>query len=479
MNNKLANLNKYLMSSNFPKEAREVAVLLKVAGKLSDALKGYPDMSAQIKELHAGVKSGNFNWSLEELVDGNADAKEIARVVSKFEAIKKNLKKRDINQYYSINQLRKIVDAYKTVADERQEKHDRKIRESDIIYEDEEYRIVLPKTEFASCAWTGHNTKWCISADETENMFKSYSLNNTFLFHVESRSRKSDDPFKRIAIPTMGDKGIAEFELRDSLDNHISMNIVKEALGDKADLILSKILEYAANKKFTDQISGREREAAEKIDAGGKVSSGDVRRILEIISKSTSMKNYWSALLLDGLRDNPNLVKTILLLSTGEKVSLSAALMDYIDAMDDSLTWLKNAVMETNSAMDLDAFILQNFEVSDSLTISVIKEHMTSYIDNLKYHIETFFNILIDSSAGQEIISDYFINEFSDLESGEIARHIKDPHLLNHIYFLDRIQEDPRVAETIGQALVDKGWLDREDLMRDMVKIEERAYSRG
>ena len=112
---------------------------------------------------------------------------------------------KDINKIKSLNELEDLIDEYKekpiAVQSERQREKELedqffKNKEAELFYNDNEIKVVIPKTERASCFF-GRNTKWCTAATNN-NMFKYYNdkgplyivlikkENKRFQFHFET-----------------------------------------------------------------------------------------------------------------------------------------------------------------------------------------------------------------------------------------------------------------------------------------------------
>ena len=98
--------------------------------------------------------------------------------------------RKDINAYRRFRDLTKVVhDAERssTRGEERREERRRAERESEILYDDGRWLVVIPKTKFASCFW-GRGTMWCISATRSENMFERYNKHQGPIWIIIDRS---------------------------------------------------------------------------------------------------------------------------------------------------------------------------------------------------------------------------------------------------------------------------------------------------
>ena len=136
------------------------------------------------------VKVGNFvKWIL-KLYQNNAwkpgDSYETKELLTKFVKYKSKLplEKRDINRYNSIHDLYSIIqtlesDGVKTQSDVKREG-------AEVVYEDSEWKIVIPHTEEASCIY-GANTRWCTAGRE-DNMFDYYNKKGPLYININKQT---------------------------------------------------------------------------------------------------------------------------------------------------------------------------------------------------------------------------------------------------------------------------------------------------
>jgi hypothetical protein len=86
--------------------------------------------------------------------------------------------KRNISQFKNLSDLYDAVSGFERGSDEPQTKTQelKAIKEKEIerVYEDDEWKVLVPKTERASCL-IGKGTQWCTAADRSNNMFDSYN----------------------------------------------------------------------------------------------------------------------------------------------------------------------------------------------------------------------------------------------------------------------------------------------------------------
>ena len=150
------------------------------------ALNGSIELFNKLNDLYPrngdNFNKAYFNWLYSLLRNGNLKeedyykAKEYLGTFVKFYN-RIPQEERDINKYKSLPELYNVVKDY-IGSDEPTSKSDekRQIKNEEIekVFEDEDFLIMIPKTERASCL-IGKGTQWCTAADKSNNMFNSYN----------------------------------------------------------------------------------------------------------------------------------------------------------------------------------------------------------------------------------------------------------------------------------------------------------------
>ena len=163
------------------------------------------------------VKVGNFvKWIL-KLYQNNSwktgDSYETKDLLSKFIKYKSRLpiEKRDINRFNSIHDIYSLIQTLENEGVKTQS--DVKREGADVVYEDSEWKIVIPHTKEASCIY-GANTRWCTAGRE-DNMFDYYNkegllyininkvTGDKYQFHFETNSLM-DAEDKKISLRKIG-----------------------------------------------------------------------------------------------------------------------------------------------------------------------------------------------------------------------------------------------------------------------------------
>lgn len=167
-----------------------------------------------ILQKYAGKKGGIKR--LEDIPGKTAEA------LDQYERLrrKKKLKPehKDINQIKSLTELQDAMDEYKdeetssrSEIEDSVEKAFYDSGEAELVYNDNEYKVVIPNTEKSSC-YFGRNTRWCTAATGSYNYFDSYhQKGNMYIilhkptnsrwqwqFEVASYMTEKDEPIKNL-----------------------------------------------------------------------------------------------------------------------------------------------------------------------------------------------------------------------------------------------------------------------------------------
>jgi hypothetical protein len=146
------------------------------------------------RDLSSNQKFLNFLGKVISPESVNDDMMKAKIAIEKFIKYQKNLEIKDINQYDS---LKDISDAIS--------KHENKVRRdvkeidgADVVYEDDRFTVVSPKTYEASCYY-GAGSKWCTAAKSSDAHFMSYNRDGK-LFYFLDKKEKSGSRFYKVAM---------------------------------------------------------------------------------------------------------------------------------------------------------------------------------------------------------------------------------------------------------------------------------------
>ena len=152
-------------------------------------------------------------WILDKLnrnLLNNSHLGHLNDTLKRFEDNKKNLKNKDINKFKSTQEIDTYLndnDNYNELSHSqivRQHRRDKQKadldNEAELIYEDPDWEIWIPKTYAASCK-LGQGSRWCTASTETSSYFDRYSKDGNlyiilnkyngkekYQFHIESDS---------------------------------------------------------------------------------------------------------------------------------------------------------------------------------------------------------------------------------------------------------------------------------------------------
>lgn len=157
---------------------------------------------------------------------------------------------RDINKIKSLQELENLVDQFSTEKTKREIKKEirKEIdKETEILYDGSAGKILIPKTEKASCFW-GQGTKWC-TASEKNNFFQNYSKEGPLYILITPSGKKFQIHLETDQIKDEKDVDVVDIKDTSNVDKNfinlleIFFNIVTES---ESTL---KILEFLISKK--------------------------------------------------------------------------------------------------------------------------------------------------------------------------------------------------------------------------------------
>jgi len=211
--------------------------VLLIEGRLEKAKERYPEFANYVIEFFAHYDpSGNqkyLDWML-GLVDdmdkslgsdfkqGEPDLqihRNIIRAVKFFHENQQRFKQRDINQYKDLVELNQAIEVVKeNIKQKELEKQHKK--ERDIIYKDDRWFVVSPKSHAASCTY-GAGTRWCVTMKNDDQYWNRYTRNANFFFILD-KTKPQSDPMYKVAYRMIGGGG--KYELWDASDREFSKN---------------------------------------------------------------------------------------------------------------------------------------------------------------------------------------------------------------------------------------------------------------
>ena len=166
-------------------------------GQVEDLLAKEPDLQAAI---NLGIKNpGQLRWLVRmKKFEPIAD---MVGLIRAFEQNKQRLEIKDLDVYRNPNDLRSALEALGE--SEGEQRRQLKKSETDIVYEDETWLVVMPHTMESSIQW-GKGTTWCTAATQSANLFYNYvgkKDEDVILYYIIRKGADSKlDPNAKLSI---------------------------------------------------------------------------------------------------------------------------------------------------------------------------------------------------------------------------------------------------------------------------------------
>jgi hypothetical protein len=238
-------------------------ILLK-EGRKEDLKKKYSDKyDEEDLDFILGISDlQDFNhkytdWVLKhilEYADVDAMAEVAVSLVKDFDKYQKNLPKKDINQYLSFESLEADLEPFK-----QKEKEKELENQTEKIYEDDNFLVLVPKTIEASCKY-GSGTKWCTTVKGADH-FRRYTSNNQGLYYIIRKKGNQTEPHYKVAVH-ISSNGENWWDAKDRPMTDSSIELFKEYFPE----LYKAISEHDEEKK--------------------KVATEDLDRIFEVKDQS-------------------------------------------------------------------------------------------------------------------------------------------------------------------------------------------------
>jgi len=168
----------------------------------------------------------------------------ISSAVEEFHANHQRLKDKDINSYKSLDQIKDAV--HNLGLSQKKKRGKQRVAAqagSTTIYENDDFWMIRPDTTEASCYY-GKGTKWCISATQSQNYFKSYTSDGKSFYMIMMKNLDQDSDGKKIAL-VYGRDAMYDSEpeeIYDAVDNSIDQDEFLEYVTQ--NIIASHVPDY-------------------------------------------------------------------------------------------------------------------------------------------------------------------------------------------------------------------------------------------
>ena len=220
---------------------------LLIEGRIEDVKKKYPDLDERglLDILIDKDPSGNqkyLAWAAKQLSRRDDPTSQTANYAAANIDLYHKLRAHIPAEYKDINRIKDLRDLERVASDTYQRKAEKdrlkaieaKYKEeakenSDVIYKDDNFFMVRPLNEGASCFW-GRGAKWCISTTEAENLFNRYTGEGKAFYFLFMKNRDNFSTseyrkFHKLALVYDGDTQEFE-EAYDAADDSMDMDEV-------------------------------------------------------------------------------------------------------------------------------------------------------------------------------------------------------------------------------------------------------------
>jgi len=116
------------------------------------------------------------------------------KAVESFIKYQQALEEKDINKYQSLEDIIKAIDAHEN----KVRREVKEVEGADVVYEDDRFTVVTPKTHKASCYY-GAGTKWCTASMNGDSHFNNYNVDGKLFYFIDKKG-KSNDRFYKVAL---------------------------------------------------------------------------------------------------------------------------------------------------------------------------------------------------------------------------------------------------------------------------------------
>lgn len=180
--------------------------------KYKEKFEGFPALSIVLND--DVIKKTNYKYAdfVLKHLHPNSSKEEIddaIELIDDFDKYQKNLDKKDINNYKSLEELGNVIIIYLASKGDK--------ADIEKIYENDRFLVIIPKNKEASCKY-GANTRWCVTSRDT-NHFETYTAGKQLLYFIIDKKNSTDTEFSKVAVH-ISSYGI--FVYYDSQDRHLT-----------------------------------------------------------------------------------------------------------------------------------------------------------------------------------------------------------------------------------------------------------------
>ena len=143
------------------------------------------------RDLSSNQKFLNFLGKVVSDTNIDEDLLKAKIAIEKFIKYQKNLDEKDINQYDTLKDIQDAIDKHEN----RVRRDVKEVEGADIVYEDDRFTVVTPKTHEASCYY-GSGSKWCTAARSSDQHFMSYNRDGKLFYFLDKKASTSNRFYK-------------------------------------------------------------------------------------------------------------------------------------------------------------------------------------------------------------------------------------------------------------------------------------------
>jgi hypothetical protein len=210
----------------------------------------YPEIGDMILSDLQDVPGKFIDWAAKQLSQEPTPdiASKLVTLTQQFEDLAKRnrVKQKDISAYKTLGDLESTVKQALQKKSARQQRIAKKA-DSRVFLDDENYFIVVPESQGASCYY-GKGTKWCISATKSQNQWDYYAEETGFVF-VFSKQELPPEHANQKKFALAIDEDGEVYEAYDAEDELFDADLIIFNLrqkGAKASQAINDAIEYAS-----------------------------------------------------------------------------------------------------------------------------------------------------------------------------------------------------------------------------------------
>lgn len=340
--------------------------------------------------------------------------------------------------------------------EQAQEDSRRAREESNLIYEDENVKVIRPHTEFASCHF-GKGAPWCIAATTSMNYFNSYtSQGKAFYYMFWTGAPSPNHPFAKVAMVVDTLSQIPEVEeYFDTPNNSMYSDEVIDGVADmwKESGYAAKIVDDVDDPDdlldvISNTIAAIEREAVE--DAEQNRAGPNIEKYEEILEEV----NHRDWKFLDIYVDDTDGYGSIYVRAS-LNIDLNEVIKRYMNEKKVFLQWapgFPDQYSEEWIESTLFNWILEWYRVNQSADIWDILAEDTAPTD--KDDLQLSFNIELDPEVYKDI--DMFESLAADFERDDASLAQEISELIEDEEFFDVYKKDESRDEEEWPLIISK-----------------------